>query len=129
MLSPTTTLQFVDETTGTILPLTSTGDLYTVNLTASTGTNESRFKIRVTTISSTDDLSSSGIHLWAEFNTCHVGGLTEGATITIHDISGRRMVSAIAASSKWSTRLPAGIYTVTVESQGVVANGKIIIQK
>lgn len=129
LLSPTTTLQFVDETTGTILPLTSTGDLYSVNLTASTGTNESRFKIRVTTISSTDDLSSSGIHLWAEFNTCHVGGLTEGATITIHDISGRRMVTATAASSKWSTRLPAGIYTVTVESQGVVSNGKIIIQK
>ena len=129
MLGPSTSVQFVDELTGTTLPLTKTGDLYTVDLPSSTSINESRFKIRVTTISSIEELRDAGINVWTEYSTCHVGGLKEGALVTIHDLSGRRIKREKAGSSHWSTQLPAGIYTVTVESDDKVISGKIILHQ
>lgn len=127
MLGPSTTVQFVDELTGTILPLKTAGDLYTVDLPSSTSINESRFKIRVTTISSAEELREAGVNVWAEFSTCHVGGLKEGSMVTIHDVSGRRIKSEKCTSTHWSTQLPSGIYTVTVESDAKKLSGKIII--
>jgi len=128
-LGPSTTLQFVDETTGASLPVTAKGDLYTVDLPSSTSINESRFKIRVTTISSADELKASGINLWTEYSTCHVGGLNEGALVSIYDISGRKVRSETSSSSHWNTRLPVGIYTVTVDMDGNLFKGKIIIHQ
>ena len=128
-LGPSTTLQFVDEVTGTSLPITTIGDLYTLDLPASTSINESRFKIRVTTISSLDDLRETGVNVWAEYSTCHVNGVSEGASITIHDLSGRRVVSETATTSHWSTQLPSGIYTITVDNDSKRISGKIIIHQ
>jgi photosystem II stability/assembly factor-like uncharacterized protein len=129
MLGPSTTLQFVDETTGQVIPINSKGDLYTVDLPSTTSINESRFKIRVTTISSVDVLQDTGINIWAEYNTCHIAGLAEGAVVTIHDISGRRIMQQEVNENHFSTRLPAGIYAVSVENQGNLVKGKIIIHQ
>jgi hypothetical protein len=128
-LGPSTTIQFVDETTGISLPVTASGDLYTIDLSASNGINESRFKIRVTTISSADELKASGINIWTEQSICHIGGLKEGARVNIYDISGRKVSSETSTSSHRSFELPVGIYTVTVDMDEKVFKGKIIIHQ
>lgn len=123
-----TVVEFVDPTNNKILPITQIGDIYTVSLPASTGSTETRFKLRVSSPNGLQLGENTSINMWAEHTTCHIDGLNIGTKVALYDASGKKVIDQVANSSNWSTKLPVGIYMVNLNFDAKEYKGKIIIK-
>ncbi|MBN2765767.1 MAG: hypothetical protein JXR27_05285 [Paludibacteraceae bacterium] len=123
-----TTVHLFDETTGESVLVRETGDIYTVDLPATMGTNERRFKLRISTVNSNGQLLGSGMNVWAEYNRCFISGLIAGAQVTVYDAAGRVVADEFADSDKWSATLATGVFVIRVIKDNTEFKSKVIIQ-
>lgn len=125
---PLMSVYLTDETTGESVLLRDTGNVYSAALSAITGTNEKRFKLRITQVSAVDNLKAAGMNVWAERNKCYVSGLTPGSDIWIYDATGRVVTNQSVNSDTWHTTLPSGVYVIRVMRDAAEYQVKVIIR-